>query len=156
MFTIGRKDELREVIQQTVESAVQSAQERIKRDLRGLEKVTALSDRIVTMKEQIEDLRIQKSRREEEFEKREREIEHKVGLERKRQEFEVEHAKREALVAVREENLRAQQEAFEERMTFMTERFEKEVKYQRKLLERMMERLPTAEIIANAGVGSGG
>src|SRR5271169_867147 len=71
-----------------------------------------VGEHIKKLKEELETLKIEKGRKEEEFAKREREIEHKVGLERKRQEFEITQAKREALVGVREENLAAEKKRF--------------------------------------------
>jgi hypothetical protein len=94
------------------------------------------------LREEIETLTIEKERREEEFARREREVEHKVGLERKRQEFEVDAAKREAVVTVREENLKADKKRFEEAMKAQSERLDD----MKELLLEMMKRLPTANI----------
>lgn len=153
MLGIMREDRLREIVSQTVEQVVRDSQERVKRDLTGFKTVAELQDRIAKTREEIETLRIEKDRREEEFTRREREVEHKVGLERKRQEFEIAQAKRETELTVREENLTADRKRFEEQMGFLTERFEGEVKYQRELLTKVLERLPSAEIIANISNG---
>lgn len=153
MFGIMREDRLREIVSQTVEQVVLNSQERVKRDLDGFKTVADLQDRITKTREEIETLRIEKARREEEFARKEREVEHKVGLERKRQEFEITQAKRETELTVREENLTADRKRFEEQMGFLTERFEGEVKYQRELLTKVLERLPSAEIIANISNG---
>jgi hypothetical protein len=66
-----------------------------------------------------------------------------VGLERKRQEFEISQSKREAIVAVREENLEADRQRFEEQMRFIMTRFETEVADQKGLMKEMLKRLPT-------------
>lgn len=84
-----------------------------------------------------------------EFAKREREIEHKVGLERERQKHELDAAKREALVGVREENLKADRDRFEAQMKFQEERFTKEVGYLKDTLAEVLKRLPSAEFTAN-------
>lgn len=65
----------------------------------------ALSKTVAELRDEVETLKIEKARKVEEGKIREREIEHKIGLERKRSEFEREQASREATVAVREENL---------------------------------------------------
>jgi len=69
-----------------------------------------------------------------------------VGLERKRQEFEIEQAKRETTVAVREENLKADKDRFAEQLKFHEDRFATEVGYLKDMMGQLMERLPTAEI----------
>jgi hypothetical protein len=109
---------LQEIVKQVVQESVQDAEKTLKR----------FGD-LAKLREEIETLKIEKGRREEEFAKREREIEHKVGLERKRQEFEIEQAKRETSVKVREENLSADRK-----------RFEGEVKYLHEMAEKLMER----------------
>lgn len=115
----------------------------------GFQDTMAMLGEREKLKLQVEDLKIEKGRILEEQERRDREIEHKVGLERKRQEFEIDAAKREAILEVREEALEAEREAFEENMEFMQDRFEKEVVYQRELLQDVLKRLPTAEIFAD-------
>ena len=80
------------------------------------------------------------------FARKEREIEHATGLLRKQVDADLELGKREAVLAVQEGNLKEAQEAFESRMGFMTDRFEKEVAYQRELSEQLLERLPTASV----------
>jgi hypothetical protein len=98
------------------------------------------------LREQIETLTIEKNRREEDFSRREREVEHKVGLERKRQEFEISQAKRETSVTLREENLKADRARFEEQMKFHDERFSTEVGYLKDMVGQMLKRLPSTEI----------
>lgn len=121
--------------------------ERIVKDaLQDAESALASAGKITKLREELETLRIEKSRKEEEFAKKEREIEHKVGLERKRQEFEIEQAKRETSVTVREENLSADRKRFEEQLEFHQTRFETEVKYLHEMAEKLMERLPSADI----------
>ena len=101
---------------------------------------------IADLKEQLETLRIEKSRKEEEFARKEREVEHKVGLERKRQEFEIAQAKREATVTVREENLAADRKRFEEQLAFHEKRFTDEVKYLKEMVGQVLERLPAVTV----------
>ena len=135
---------IRQIVEQTVTGLGKDMGESISVNLKKLKDVGKLSL-------ELEELKIEKLRREEEYEKRERELEHKVGLERKRQEFEIEQAKREAKVEIKEGNLAEKEKTFEERMAFMTERFEKEVDQYHTQLSSMMEKIPTAEIFAHLG-----
>jgi predicted nuclease with TOPRIM domain len=115
-------------------------------ELKGLRSVTDLNKKVKELRGQIETLEIEKERADEDFARREREIEHKIGLERKRQEFEVEAAKREATVSLREENLAADRQRFESQMEFQTERFTKEVGYLKDIIKQLADRLPTTEL----------
>lgn len=135
---------VRDAVEKVVREALANAQSSI--------------DRIGTaaqLKEEIEKLKIEKARREEEFDRREREVEHKVGLERKRQEFEIAQSKREATVTVREENLKADRERFEQQLSFQNDRFTTEVGYLKDMISGMLKRLPSAEVIAQIGSGKG-
>lgn len=138
---------IEEVTRRVVDDALKNAAKTLDR----YADVQRLQDTVTTLKEQIETLRIEKGRKEEEMAKKEREIEHKVGLEKKRQEFEVEQAKRETTVSLREENLKADRDRFEKETKFTTDRFEKEVGYLKDMVGSVLERLPTAEIIATVG-----
>jgi flagellar motility protein MotE (MotC chaperone) len=69
-----------------------------------------------------------------------------VGLERRRQEFEIGSAKREVTLGVREENLKADRERFEQQMKFTEERFDAEVKYLKDLMGEILKRLPNVEV----------
>ncbi len=140
MWLIAGRKKLDSVVEAAVERAHDEAQNFLKR----YKTVTVLN-------EEIETLRIEKARKEEEFNKREREVEHKVGLERKRQEFEITQAKRETVVEVREENLEADKDRFKAEMDFQRKRLEGEVESLRDLVTEMMKRLPSAEIYANLG-----
>jgi hypothetical protein len=135
----GQLAETERVVRETVERIVREA-------MSDAQNALKLTGQITKLREELETLRIEKGRKEEEFAKKEREIEHKVGLERKRQEFEIEQAKRETSVTVREENLSADRKRFEEQLEFHQQRFESEVKYLHEMAEKLMERLPSAEI----------
>ena len=87
---------------------------------------------------EIEKLRLEKGRKQWEYDRREMEVEHKVGLERKRQEFEIQQAKREAAVTIREENLTTDTKRYQEQMGFHQERFSQEIGYLRKMVEQML------------------
>lgn len=98
---------------------------------------------------EIEDLKITKDRMEEENERKIREVEHKVGLERKRQEFEadqalqrIEQERQEAVLEVREANLEQAQEKLREQMDFMAKRWDEENKALNAMIDRLFARLP--------------
>lgn len=103
---------------------------------------------VLSLKKQVAELEIQRDKKLEEFSCREREVEHKVGLERKRQEFEIVQSKRETEVKVREENLSADKERFKQEMEFQRSHLEGEIKSLRDLVGQMLTRLPSAEIYA--------
>lgn len=105
------------------------------------------------LKKQITDLEIGKAKIVEDNAREKREVTHMVGLERKRQEFEAEQARKgietareEAILEVREENLKAERVAFEKSMDFQQKRFEKEVGYLKDLMGQILERLPTVNV----------
>lgn len=115
----------------TLKRMVTDAFERAERSLAGIRDITDL-------REEIETLKIEKARREEEYARREREVEHKVGLERKRQAVELANATREATLKVREENLAADKTRFAEEMKFQRERFTTEVSYLKEMLQQVL------------------
>lgn len=94
-------------------------------------------------KKQLVDLQLSKERLLEDQARKEREIEHRLGLHRIQVEQERTAAIQEAKLAVREEALSAQEGRFKQEMEFMQGRFEQEVASQRKLVEQVLERLPT-------------
>ena len=106
----------------------------------------AYTKEALALKREIEDLKINKARMMEEHAKEDRELRHMIGLEKKRQEFEVEQAKKETVVTVREENLVAEKLRFAEQVAFHAERFEKEVGYLKEILGDILKRLPTVNV----------
>jgi hypothetical protein len=119
----------------------------------SLVEIDALQENIKALKSQVSDLEIQKSEKTEAFEKRERELTHKIGLERKRQQQESKHnkdelelAKREAKIEAEEKALEGKQAAFEERMQVVQESFKRELKSQEYLLSEILDRLPTVKV----------
>jgi hypothetical protein len=122
---------------------------RVEGDLKGIRSVVDLAAKVKSLREEKEKLEIEAARRDETFARKEREIEHKVGLERKRQEFELASGKREATLSVREENLAADRKRFEEQMAFHEKRFTEEVSYLKQIIGDIAERLPTANFTGN-------
>lgn len=115
-------------------------------------------------KKQVVDLEIQIQKKDEDFARKERETEHKLGLHRQQIESErkimlaeaqaekltsVEEAK----LAVREENLNAERERFNQEIEFRTERFEAEAATLRNLTEQILQRLPNVTASFTQHVG---
>jgi hypothetical protein len=97
-------------------------------------------------REELETLKIEKARMVEANERQERETRHEVGLLRKQVETEQKLATEEAVLQVREENLQADRDRFEDQMKFTTDRFEKEVKYLHDMIGQVLKRLPYVEV----------
>lgn len=138
----SRKSEVeaeRETITKVVGDAVRNA---LASATDGVRDALRLGTQVDTLKKQISDLEISKSKKEEEFAREKREVEHMVGLERKRSEFEKEAAKREATLSVREENLKAERKRFEDAMAFHDKRFTEEVGYLKEMIGRVLEAIP--------------
>lgn len=127
--------ELRKSIATTVEKIVRGALEDTDSTLKKIGDVTKL-------REEIETLKIEKARRDEEYARKDREIEHKVGLERKRQETELSLATREAKLSAQEEALKADRKRFEDQLTFHEKRFTEEVGYLKDMIGQLAARLP--------------
>ena len=130
----------------------------LRRDLRDakaerddLREQTRLTDEITDLKKQVVDQEIRRSRLTEDHDREKREVKHMVGLEKKRQQFEIDQARRETTVTVREENLAADRKRFEEQMKFTTERFESEVGYLKDLMGEVLDRLPTVTVDKTVG-----
>jgi hypothetical protein len=146
----GRQDntDLREAVEASVERIVKQA-------LADADSTLARLGDLTKLREEIETLKIEKGRKEEERSRREREVEHKVGLERKRQEMEVSLAKREAVLAAKEEALQADRKRFEDQLQFHEKRFTEEVGYLKEMIGSLAKKLPTATINENRGKSRG-
>mgnify|MGYP001576758184 CR=1 FL=1 len=110
-----------------------------------------VASNVLLLKKQITELEIEKGRMVEDHEKQKRELTHMIGLEKKRQEFEIDKAKSETSLKVREENLSADKKRFEEQMKFNNERFTSEVGYLKDMMGQILERVPN--LTANLEVG---
>lgn len=96
--------------------------------------------------EQVEQLRIEKARITEQHAKELREVEHSVGLQQRRAEFEKQAATREAELKVREENLQHEQEAFEKQLKFITERFGETEAWIKEAFSEVLGRVPKVTV----------
>lgn len=82
----------------------------------------------------------------EKHQREKREIEHMVGLHRQRVDQEIELAKREQVITLREENLTKDRERFEQEMRFMRERMESEVERLNGFVTELLDRMPTVTV----------
>lgn len=135
-------------IKRTVEALLRQVLDDADTTLGKIKTIQHLNAKVKDLREQAETATIEKDRREEEYSRKDREVEHKVGLERTRQKFEVEQAKRETTVHVREENLEADKERFKGEIEFQRKHLEGEIGSLRELVQGMLKRLPSAEIFA--------
>jgi hypothetical protein len=110
-----------------------------------------LTEEIVGLRRQISDLEISKSKIEEGHAKERRELTHMIGLEKKRQEFEITQAKAETTLKVQQENLAADKTRFAGEMSFQRERFEKEVGYLKDMMKDILDRLPNVNATLDLG-----
>ena len=132
-------------IEHSIKKAVE---QKIQEALTTVHAAVVDTGKLALLQKEIARLEIERDKRIEEFSRKEREIEHKIGLERKRQEFEIEQAKRSTEVHVREENLKADKDRFKAEMDFQRQRLEGEVGSLREMVQQMMKRIPSAEIFA--------
>lgn len=146
MFGFGRDAAIERSVKQTVTDILHSVLADVNSSLGKLKQTVDLGAEVKKLQSDIEKLTIEKGRKEEEFARKEREIEHKVGLERKRQEFELSSGKKEAELNVREENLKADRKRFEDQMSFHEKRFTEEVTYLKDMIGQVMERLPNVAV----------
>lgn len=113
---------------------------------RATKEVKGYSDEVVTLKKKIADLEIDKARKQEDFDRRDRELTHMIGLEKKRQEVEVEQARKDATLAVREANLDADRKRFEDTIVTNKKALEDGFGYMRDVLGKVLDRLPTVTV----------
>ena len=110
------------------------------------EEKVRLKEEICDLKKKIVGLETDEAKITEKHEREKRELEHMIGLEKKRQEFEVISSKRETAIDVRTENLTADKARFSEEVKFQRTRFEEEVKYLKEMMGEILERLPKIKI----------
>jgi hypothetical protein len=116
-----------------------------------------LSEEVVKLRKDISTLTIEKSKATEEQERKVRETEHRVGLLKVQQTHEVENAKRETELQVREGNLSADKKRFEQEMEFQRKHLQGEVDRIESVLEKVLERLPNVDVaMRTAFTQSGG
>lgn len=137
MFGLTDKD--RELLEE-VRDALQDDEEVTDDEARGY------TEQIIDLKKKIADLEISQAKKQEDFDRRDRELTHMIGLEKKRQEVEVEQAKKEATLAVREANLAADRKRFEDTIATNKKALEDGFGYMRDVLGKVLDRLPTVTV----------
>ena len=140
LFQSHSDKELKKITEEILEEKLAS----ILAEVRDVLNVTT---NVNQLKAEIESLKIDKSRREEEYARIERELIHKIGLEKKRQEVEFGQLKKEAKLDARTEHLETDKQRHEEQMRFLDERFTIEVGYLKDMMSKMMEQLPKANLV---------
>jgi predicted nucleic acid-binding Zn-ribbon protein len=118
-------------------------------------RVISLEKEYESTKRELVDLQIEFDREKEKHEHEKRETEHMVGLQRKRGEFETEAAGREAKLVVREENLQAAKDRFDEHVAFIEKRFDQQFDSLNGLMEKFLERMPTTRQLITVGGKNG-
>jgi methyltransferase-like protein len=98
------------------------------------------------LRDQIAELKREKATLTEESSRKIRETEHKTGLLKTKQEHDVEHARRMAVLEVREAGLKADRERFEAEMKFQREHFDQRADQQDGILKAILERLPAIDV----------
>lgn len=105
-----------------------------------------LSTRITALEREKTAKEIELDKVKEQHAREKRDIEHMVGLHKTRVTQEIELAKREQTITVREENLKADRDRFEDQMKFMQKRMETELERLNKLTSEILTRLPTVKV----------
>lgn len=136
------------IFQKQVERVVQQTADRILADVR--KDVEAIGS-VLQLRKELEQLKLEKERIEEGHTRKEREIEHKVGLHNIKVEQEIKLAKREAKIQAEEEHLAQKEETFDERMEFFKDQLDSQVDYLKGMMKDILKRLPSAEILASIG-----
>jgi len=97
---------------------------------------------IESLEQEISRLKIDKSVREEEFARKEREITHKLGLERIRQEQDALVNKRNIELDIREKNISVEEKRFVEQIEFQRKHLEGQITSLNSLVEKVFEQIP--------------
>jgi hypothetical protein len=118
----------------------------LRREREGITEELALSDEVVGLRRSISKLEIEKSKKDEQHERKVRETEHRVGLLKLQQTHEVTNAKRETELQVREGNLSAERKRFEQEMEFQRKHLQGEVDRIESVLEKVLERLTNVDV----------
>jgi len=116
----------------------------------------------IEMTRRVQELTAQVATLEEQKQRHDREIAHKLGLHRVQVDAEREAAKKETEAAkrtteldIREQNLEAEKEAFKKEVELRTELFGEQIKRMESVLEQVMARLPSFEAALKVSVEPG-
>lgn len=161
MFWKRKKTETkRDEIQELIAEVSKTVTSRVLGDLDGrldeLRKAGTLSKQVRNLKEQLADLEIKKAKKEEAYARKERELEHKVGLHMAQVKHEIDVAKKETELKFKGDALTADKKRFEDQMKFHQSRFDEEISGLKAILAEVIKRLPDASFTADIKVGNGG
>lgn len=138
---MSKKAEQREALIDELAEIRQSIKELRRERVRETELVEA-REAATELEKEIVQLEINRDRLVEDNARALREVEHKVGLERKRQEHEIDVAKRTTELEVREENLDHERDQFSKDMEFQQTHLKGEIERIERILGVVLERLP--------------
>lgn len=138
MFT-KKQTQLDRALQDVMDASIA----RIVKQVRSVEDLFSTLGEYAADKKRLTDLQIELDRVKEQHARENREIEHKVGLQRQRQKQEIELAKREAEVTVREQNLQAEKARFDRDVSFIKE----QTREQRETMLEILRRLPDVNVM---------
>lgn len=153
----ARVREVSEKIEATVTGAVQKAVDGtlgtiadafkpLDDEIRLRGEIRTLEGQVTRLKTEVEDLTLKSERKQEEFDRQEREIKHMVALETKRMEAEVAQAAKEAELKVREENVEKATTMLQDKMDFMQSRFSEESAKLQGIVTEVLNRLPKVRV----------
>lgn len=118
----------------------------LKGEKEAVSKTAMLATERLQLLTEIETLKIERARIDEEHARKIREVEHTTGLHRKQTTWEREKAVEEAKLTVQQENLSLDRQRFEEQMAFHKEQIKDEIDRLDGLLKGLMDRLPTVTV----------
>jgi hypothetical protein len=129
------RNSLEKMVRMTIEHIYSDTENKFNKQLR-------LIDEIETLKQKLETLRIEKARKDEEYNMREREVTHKLGLERIRQEQDAVNYKKEIELEIREGNLITSEKQFKDQMEFQRKQLQDQIIGLQSLVEKVFEKIP--------------
>jgi hypothetical protein len=135
--------------------AVQAELDRMAASDEGAERRAALEEELLGLRRQVEALKIEAAGLTEKHARERREVEHMVGLERKRSDVERDLAARAATVEVHEKNLAEERRVFTEQMAFQREQLSGEVDRIERIAGQILDRLPTWDVRREIREGDG-
>src|SRR5258708_16297621 len=138
MSIFGRQDDGRERLADELAG--------LKAEIKALRTERDKTAQLTRLGHDVETLKLEKARLSEDNERKIRETEHKVGLLKTKQDHDVENARRETKLAVREENLAADKQRFAGEMTFQRKHLQGEVDRIESILGKILDWLPTIEV----------
>jgi hypothetical protein len=127
----------------------------LRAEVKALRKERDSTAELLTLREDVERLKLEKARLVEDNDRKIRETEHKTGLLKIKQDHDVEHARRMAQVEVREQNLDADRKRFQAEMDFQRKHMQREVDRFDGIAKALMERLPTIEVNLDGKASTG-